>query len=375
MSAHADFDGTTCRSPRGSGPLALGRVGRAWCIAFLILFGVADSAWSQDRLSTYGYIDFETEWSDKNETTENGTFDQFHFNLINIFQVDPRWRVFSEIEFVHGPIHKPNNAEGVIVLERAWIEYRQSGALKIRAGRFLTGFGIYNLSHAATPTYLSTRLPESFYGTHPNTTGGRQTGYSKLGNGIQFLGDVSLGNWTGTWEAYVSNGRGPNSGEQDQNANKGVGGRFFVGSPSEGVIVGASVYRDRNGMAADTLQEAYAVDLTLNRGAFSLEFEGIMPRLERVTEAREPTGAFRTGFGYYGQASYAFRNGITPFARFEKYDPDRDRADDHERAVVAGLNYAVTGNIFLKSEVHFRDYVDPTVDSVSTFLSSIAVAF
>ena len=115
--------------------------------------------------------------------------------------------------------------------------------------------------------------------------------------------------------------------------------------------------------------------MTLNRGAFSLEVEGMAPRLETIDATQGPTGAFRTGFAYYGQVSYGLRNGVTPFARFEQGDPDRDTRDDEEQTIVVGVNYALTPSVFLKTEVLLSSFAATTEPSTTTWLSSIAVAF
>ena len=350
-------------------------MGDRCAVAFLTLFVAASSAAAQDRFRTYGIVDVEAEWSDESSATKNGTFDIHHFNVVSTFRLDDEWRVFSEVEWEHGPAIEGSGGSGLIALERAWVEFRASRALQIRAGKFLPPFGIYNERHDATPTFLMTFLPAAIYGKHGNTTGGSQRLYAKFGTGVQVLGSVAFGTWTGSYHVYVSNGRGVNPGGTDDNRNKGLGARVILGSAFEGLTLGASFYADRNGLAADTRQEAYAADVTARVSGFTLEVEGMIPRLETLDPMGVPSGSFRGGLAYYAQGSYRIGERLTPFGRFERYDPDRSAPDDHERSIVMGVNLAATGAVFLKSEVHLRSFGDPTRASNRLFLSSIAVAF
>jgi hypothetical protein len=150
--------------------------------------------------------------------------------------------------------------EGQIALERAWIEYGHTDGFIVKAGKFLPPFGIYNLFHDATPTFLSTFLPNAVYGKHANTTGSTQRMFSKFGTGLQVLGTARVGEvgWELNYYAYLINGRGPNEGEKDNDKNKGIGGRFMVQAPSDMFRAGVSFYQDDNGNRSGTQQRTIA---------------------------------------------------------------------------------------------------------------------
>lgn len=331
---------------------------------------------AQDRFQIYGYLDFETTWSDASSEARNLSFDLQHISVVNTFTIDDRWRVFSEFEVEHEFEPEPGEeGSDLFEIERAWVEYFHSPALAVRVGLLTTPFGIYNQRHGATPTYLMTFLPRAIYGEHASPTGNVDDMFADRGTGIEVMGSRPVGLWSGSYSVYVLNGRGENADEADDNRNKGLGTRLQLRSPLESVIFGVSLYSDRNGADADTRQQAFGADVTLRRGQAMLEVEGFIPRMERVDVGGVPDGSFRVGLGYYAQGSYRIADRFTPFGRFEEYDADRDAEDDVERVGVLGLNVALAASVFLKSEVHFRSFPGSGVESNRLWVSSISVAF
>ena len=341
---------------------------------------VVSSGFAQaQKLTTYGFFDLEAEGSNKDPNNFTHTFDQHHFNVVSIFQLNEQWRIFGEIEWEHGIGLKAGGGEGQVALERGWIEYAHTDGFKVKAGKFLPPFGFYNLFHDATPVFLSTFLPAAVYGKHSNTTGSSQRMFSKFGTGVQVLGTVLAGEagWQLDYYAYLINGRGPKEGEKDNDKNKGVGGRFMVQSPGENFRAGLSFYQDDNGNRMTTSQRSIAADISVGRrfsGLF-VEAEAIIPRLENVDAADVPNGVFRTGLGYYVQASYATDVRVTPFARYDFFDPDGDISDDGDSDIVIGLNYRATSFAFLKGQIQLVSFQDPTISGYENFIASISIAF
>ncbi|MCH7490841.1 MAG: porin [Gemmatimonadetes bacterium] len=325
-------------------------------------------------LDLYGFFTFEWETDDIPGTSS--TFDLHRFNVITEFRWSDRYRVFGEIEWEHGiSLEAGGLGSGSVALERAWFEYSNSDALRVKAGRFITPFGLYNLRHDAAATYLFVFLPSSVYGKHDNTVGGTQRLYAKFATGVQALGTVFVERWLGRYYAYVSNGRGPKPGEQDNNANKGVGGRINLTSPEETFSVGLSYYTDRNGNAGDTRQRSVGVDATFDYRLLHLEGEFIYPRLEMVDTVGAPNGKFRDGIGYYLQGSYSLVGSIRPFARYGSFNPDLDVGNDRKTNVVLGLNISLDPRVYLKNEVHFRWFQNPALSNQKLYVASLAVAF
>ena len=102
-----------------------------------------------------GYYTLEYEVSGKDASGRRGTFDLHHFNLISKYHVSHKSIVFGEIEWEHGPDFEDDKAVGGIKLERAWFQYAFSSKLKLRAGKFLTPFGNYNILHDASPSFTA----------------------------------------------------------------------------------------------------------------------------------------------------------------------------------------------------------------------------
>jgi hypothetical protein len=103
-----------------------------------------------------------------------------------------------------------------VILERAWIEWNQHQAFKLRVGNFFTPFGIWNEDHG-TPTLISLALPQFIIQRWMPI---RQTGIMVYGNA--FAGDWELG-YMGTF----SNGRQEISNVNFDN-NFGVGARVYA---------------------------------------------------------------------------------------------------------------------------------------------------
>lgn len=336
---------------------------------------LASPAAAQDRLLVYGFYDTELEATNRDPDNFAITFDQHHFNVITVYRLSDRWRVFGEIEWEHGVELEAGSGTGLVALERGWAEYAAQDEFKVRFGKFVLPFGIYNLVHDATPTYLSSFLPNAIYGKHATTTGGSARMYAKFGTGVQVLGTAFARDWRMDYFAYLTNGRGPQPHKNDNNQNKGVGARLAAWSPSESFRAGLSYYEDRNGLANDTKQRVVAADIGAGVGRLWIEAEGFLPSLERVDGLGIPNGDFRSGRGYYVQGSYRTDAGVTPFARYDFFDPDGDAANDADSDVVLGLNVQLTDFAFLKGEIQFLRFRDPATDSYEKFVASIAIAF
>ncbi len=120
---------------------------------------------------------------------------------------------------------------GALVLERAYLEWRHSDLLQIRAGSWLTPYGIWNVDHGS-PTLIPLMLPQMIVGEFFPT---RQLG-------VQALGKVHLKNsWDLDWSAYVSNGR--QAGQLDPTEDKALGGRVaFTNESPFRLALGSSFY-------------------------------------------------------------------------------------------------------------------------------------
>ena len=65
---------------------------------------------------------------------------------------------------------------------------------------------------------------------------------------------------------------------------------------------------------------------------------------------RPESGPSLRQVGFYIQPSYTFANGVTPYFRFERVDPNMDRSGDHGYDVIAGVNWEISKGFALKVE-------------------------
>lgn len=348
-------------------------------IILIVLLVSANIGYSQEqKLHAFGFFDFEMEFNNLDDIGKSGTFDQHHLNILANYILDNHFSVSTEIEWEHGPYFTSQSSTGKIYLAKAFVTYKHSNAFFIKAGKFLSPFGIYNERHDATPTFLSTFLPQSVYGNKELSLeheGHKSRLFAKFATGIQVFGNLYLKEWSVKYQLYVSNGRDPNESELDNNTNKGFGWRFVVSPPLKGLQIGTSYYMDKNGLAHNTIQKTLGFDIEYDVSNFHLEAEYIIPKFEKFNVLDIPTGEFRSLRGFYILGAYTFFDKLTPFARYEFFDPDVNEKNNTERTMVFGLNYAATLSVYLKGEVHFHRYQDVSIKEHEIFVLSIAVAF
>jgi hypothetical protein len=149
----------------------------------------------------------------------------------------------SELEFEHGSTEDG----GSVSIEFAYLEYRLSPRLGLRAGLLLPPMGFINEVHEP-PAFLGARRPETERQIIPSTW--RESGVGVFGG----AGDVS-------YRAYLVNGfdaagfspegirDGRQNGAEAAAENFGVVGRFdYTGLP--GVTLGTSAYLGNSGQGA-----------------------------------------------------------------------------------------------------------------------------
>ena len=340
-----------------------------WILISILALSAMASA-QEREVDIYGFMDLEYEYDNAGDKS---TFDIHHFNIINTYSFE-QFRIFSEMEWEHGPKIEPQEGEGEITLERAWFEYLYNDRLKIRAGKFLTPLGIYNLIHDSTPLFLTTSLP-LMYGSHNPFGGKKDRLFAKFYTGLQVSGShVSAADLRWTYALGIGNGRGRAQFSADNDHHKATILRLRVAHP-KGLQVGASHYRDRNEQGvsgkARAREQLYGMDLEVDKGALLLQSEYALFRLERDGA----DAGFQNASAYYGLLAYRIGDFVTPVVRFDQFDPDGDSSGDANKQWLLGVNVALDPRIYLKSEIQFRSSDVPTTDSDWFHLSSISVAF
>jgi len=299
-----------------------------------------------DKLNIYGFADFSWYWQhwghDNHLVKQNTrTFAIGNLNIYLAKNLTAKARTLAELRFTMLP-NGSQNADGSyvdttaqdltnfyrltqwggIVIERAYVEYDVTDYLTIRAGHWLTPYGIWNIDHGS-PAILGTGRPyiigEQFFPEH-------QTG-------LDLFGKHYVRGFKVDYHVTASNGRGATESQQDQDTELALGGRLEIETPW-GLKLGGSYYRGRytglptTGAPAQTYHEAASgFDAQYDRGPLHLQLE-VNARERHYDEgarALSATGFVPDGrdFGAYLLAAYRFDQlwNVTPFAYGEHYRP------------------------------------------------------
>lgn len=267
---------------------------------------------------------------------------------------------------------------GGVSIQRAWVEYSAHQLLTVRAGQWLTPYGIWNVDHGS-PVVIGVRRPyivgEALF---PQS----QTGLEAYGN--YYLGGNKLG-----YHVTLSNGRGPIDTYRDLDNNKALGVRAFWTneSPIGSLTIGASGYRGQytNGTVAwkvdpgGGMRYDYPVtsrydelslgaDLKFERGGLLVQGEIVMNDIAYDDAYRPASQSFspdvpngRTPdyrrWGYYGLVGYRFPFlGIMPFFGTEYYWVGMQSFAPNSRAFWGGLNVRPFPRLVLKAQYTQWDF-------------------
>jgi len=292
---------------------------------------------------------------------------------------------------------------GSVILERAWIEWNEHQALKVRVGNFFTPFGIWNEDHG-TPTLISLALPQFIIQRWMPL---RQTGVMLYGSA--FAGDWELG-YTGT----LSNGRQEIS-NYNFNNSFGVGGRAYARRESGHVntTFGLSYFTGRtrdnevdfvasaagvNGVAVvDKTKSAYTehvagADASVDLDATRIRAEAIVRRVVYDTGQRAPgdplyaPGSFTPDS--WQESAYLLVANQLPWAGIEPYvfgevDENPTILGDGFFIASAGVNVHFNSalqwktqatRVFVKNWLLDSPYV-PSLNNVTSVYSRLVMAF
>jgi hypothetical protein len=358
----------------------------------------ADSSEDDDqRLKIYGFVDFGLKKSFPAKDPffaalieRKLTFVLGNINLYVDAQPTPGWRALVEARlttYPHGAESVAANGEfqrvdnrvfdtsspsgrnkviwGGVVLERAQIEHTMTDLFKLRAGYFLTPYGIWNVDHG-TPTLISLVLPAFQV---EEAMPARQLG-------VQAYGSTNTGNLELGYAAYVTNGRAPFL--EDPTDGKAFGARAtatFTGE-SKALQLGVSGY------IGDTLEKrkvlqigaddvsldvstkyqydewSVGADVSLDYHKFRLRTEGLVHRVDHGDGPHEPIAFAQPGlthpnrYEYFWYAIMAYRwRALEPYTYTElKYVTPRDGNMDLAYLPGLGLNIHFSPYAQLKTQ-------------------------
>jgi len=287
----------------------------------------------------------------KNLTAKARTLAEIRFTLLpnGSMNADGSYVDTTALDFTN--FYRPTQWGG-ITIERAYAEYDLTEHLTIRAGHWLTPYGIWNIDHGS-PVILGTGRPyiigEQFFPEH-------QTG-------LELFGSHYDRGFKLEYHLTASNGRGATEGQQDQDLDLAFGGRLAVETPW-GLKLGGSVYRGRYtgfpagaGARAPSYDEvAYGADAQYDLGALHLQAEVIAHDRHYDEGLRTATGGGfvpdSRDFGVYVLAGYRFDRfwNVMPFSHVEHYRPGDHTLFEGVNGGSVGLNFRPTPALVLKLE-------------------------
>ncbi len=313
---------------------------------------------STNLMEIGGYVDTEYIITDK-----KGSDDRFrihHLSLIFKKQLNDRWSFFSEVEFEDAPyLEGPEDAggalkkdQGKILVEAVYLDVSARPDLSLRAGRFFTPAGIWNVDHY--PPFVPTQeRPQHIRKIFPQFV-----------DGAQAFGSKVLNEYKADYHIYVGNGFGE-PGNSDSNQDKAVGGRFVLSHLSfADLAVGLSGFMGKDN--DDTMRNSYGFDFKFQVKGLKVQGEYAFAKLDPVASAEFD----RTG--WYAQFIYSTRK-FSYIYRYDLYEADSTTPSETSINTVA-INYHFTPKIVGKVEGHWF-YPEASEDFYKTIFSVAAYIF
>jgi hypothetical protein len=392
-------------------------------------FGGGEQAKNIDTdLHLFGFVDFGivAPILPKSSAWYGAVFDKHrslyigNFNLYISKNLTESVRTMGEVRFLYLPNGVPDQATGAInstavpdygdfnrplrwggvEIERLYLEWDVLSHLSLRAGQFLTPYGIWNVDHGS-PTFIPVQRP---FVVGSNWFPERQTGF-------ELFGKYDLGTQqTVGYHLTISNGQGLTSEYRDLDSNKAVGGRAFWEYRGFGQLrVGASGFY---GMLTDAMtvpgltngKVAYTERILTQRKNLALaldvlwNYKNLRTQLEVLTqqavytdEGRAQVASALTGrsnypadqhsWGGYFLTGYRFDwYGVMPYGVLQvinQIDPT-SAISTKLVSVDVGLNVRPIDSVVVKLsyiESHFPDGTYLTHDPVRMIMSQVAWAF
>lgn len=278
----------------------------------------------------------------------------------------------SEVELEHTLIEAGEPDGGELSIEQAYLDYRLTKAVGIRAGIMLPPVGLINLYHEP-PTFNGVERPSVDRVIIPTTW--RESGagiYGVLSDEVQYQlyvmaglkaegFNASNGLRGGRQKAFESNPVNPSfTGRVDYTPLLGLqlGAAFFIGSSAAG--------QDSIGSAMVSL---WSADVRYSTGEFSFRAVGALATIGDADKinARFGKNVADKLYGYYLEGAYNVlpllasdsEQELLVFARFEKYNTQatttnfQPLSQYNRNDVIVGLTYKPTYNTAFKFDYTF----------------------
>lgn len=273
-----------------------------------------------------------------------------NLSLFLWWQGEGRWKFFSELEY-ENPISNRSDrltSDDYLSWERAYLEYAWSASVSVRAGKFLTPIGRWNLIHATPLVWTTSRPLVTTLAFPTNMTGVMVTAtLPSLGSGAQ-------------WSFYGSTGSEirPNPEIDPFSSAFGTHINVPLGGESQ---VGFSYVDFEQEKTRPERKQLVGVDALWAHDRFELSGEAVY-RSSDQGGASDEKGAFV-------QLVAPLTERLSLVGRFESY---KFAQDPHSTKMwVGGLNFRISPSLVFKAE--WLEARHNTIQAPDGFLTSISV--
>ena len=269
------------------------------------------------------------------------------------WQGEGRWKFFSELDFENIVASNSTGKEGedrYLAVERLYLDYDVTDTATLRAGKFLTPIGRWNLIHA-TPLVWTTSRPLTTTRPFPsNVTGLMLYGtLPTVANGVEYT-------------LYASKGDEIRPNPTLDPFYEVFGAHVVVPLPIDGQI-GFSFADFEQENAPGEKKRLAGVDFVWSRNRVEFSAEGIY-RFSGNGRLWDEKGA-------YGQLVVPLSEKAYAVGRYEIFHPPQEAKAT--QLFVAGLNYRFTPAIVLKAE--WDGSKNNHIAAPEGFMSSLCILF
>lgn len=268
------------------------------------------------KLGGYGELHYNVSRFD--DGTFKKTLDFHRFVLFYSYSWNEEWSFMAEVELEHNLVA---DDEGELELEQAYVSYKPSRYIGLKAGVLLNNIGLINEFHEP-PTFLSVERPEYASRIIPTTW---------FGNGISFFGNSSGFDYAFTLMEGLDADKltqdnilhqGIRSGRQkgfEANAKSGlINGRInYTGIP--GLLLGTSI--TFNNAAGDTSSnKIYIFEGHLKYSANNFIAVAEFGRINYDKGEIEASQGYYVDLGYNIGSFFEISTQIIPFIRYTQFN-------------------------------------------------------
>jgi hypothetical protein len=306
---------------------------------------LGDTGFSLGGYTTASYLDL------SNASSPRVGLD--NLSLFVWWQGEGRWKFFSEFDYENVWASNSEGQEGndhYLALERLYLDYDITELATIRAGKFLTPIGRWNLIHA-TPLVWTTSRPLVTTRTFPtNVTGLMLYGtLPTVADGLEYT-------------LYASQGDEIRPNPILDPFYEVFGAHAIVPLPLNGQV-GFSLADFEQEDAPDEKRRLLGVDYVWSRDRYEFSAEGVY-RFSDKGNLWDEKGAF-------GQLVVPLSEKAYAVGRYEYFHPAEET--QATQLFVVGLNYRITPAIVLKAE--WDGAKNNHIGAPEGFLSSLSILF